>query len=361
MLVAGQLVMAALLWLSALLCLPPAIRGRRRLLFWFLVVFALSMSLQPAPVYDPVDATLGGGNITFFIYHAAAIVAVALLNSIVQQATCEDGITRSRRRASITIAAVIIGVQALLFFGRDWRFTDDYDQMAFNRWDYTVYASTTWFALAYFSVSVAVACLADLPRQHRRVTRVSLAFIALGCLGVLVFALVSIVNSTLLSLDQGSGFTSATRGIYFTALMTAPICLAIGLGLTTALESVTTAHHSIRDRTLLWRISPLWERLIADSPELSIEAPSPRLRLAFGREPGARLYRRYVEVRDSLLLHPRDATAAEHALLDAVERQTHADRPETHPRRLAPAGPGGAVSVEAARTRHTTRRRGRKP
>ncbi|TFD70970.1 MAB_1171c family putative transporter [Cryobacterium fucosi] len=361
MLVAGQLVMAALLWLAALLCLPAAINGRRRLLFWFLAVFALTMTVQPAPVYDVVDAALGGGNITFFAYHAAAIVAVALLNGIVQEATSDDGITRSRRRASIVIVTVIVGVQALLFFGSDWRFTDDYDRLVFNRWDYAVYASTTWFALAYFSVSVAVACLADLPRQRRRVTRVSLVFVALGCLGVLVFALVSIVNATLLSLDQGSGFTRESRGIYFTALITAPICLAVGLGLTTVVDGAASAWRNARDRVLLWRITPLWERLIADSPELSIETPSTRLRLAFGREPGARLYRRYVEVRDSLLLHPRDATTVERDLLDAVERQTHADRAVTGPRRLAPAGTGGESSTEASRTPHTTRLRGPKP
>lgn len=361
MLVVGQLIMAALLWFSALLCLPSAIRGRRRLLFWFLAVFAVSMSLQPAPVYDVVDAAIGGGNITFFIYHAAAIVAIALLNSIVQEATGDDGITPSRRRVSISIVAAIVSVQALLFFGRDWRFTDDYDGMAFNRWDYTVYASTTWFALAYFSVSVATACLGDLPRQRRRVTRLSLLFVAGGCLGVLLFALVSIVNATLLSLDQGSGFTSATRGIYFTALITAPICLAIGLGLTTVVDAVAGAWRSGTDRVLLWRITPLWERLIADSPELSLEAASPRLRLALGREPGARLYRRYVEVRDSLLLHPREATAAERSLLDAVERQTHADRTEAHPRRLTLAATGGATPAAASSTPPTTRLRGPQP
>jgi hypothetical protein len=329
MLGAIQIGMAGLLWVSALLCLPSAIRGRRRLLFWFLVFFAAAMTLQPAPIYDVVDAALGGVNITYFVFHAFAIIAVALVDSLVQDATVEGGITRARQRATVTVGLAIIGVQAALFFGSDWRLTDDIQHMFISRWDYTLYASTTWFALAYFSVSVAIACLADLPRQRRRVTRLSLVFIVLGCLGVLVFAVVSILNSTLLSLDQGSGFTSATRGIYFTVLIAAPISLAVGLGLTTAVEGVTTAHRSIRDRTLLLQITPLWERLIAGSPEFSLEAPTPRVSLAFAREPGARLYRRYVEVRDSLLLHPQNATARERALLEAVERHTHAVRAGT--------------------------------
>ncbi|TFC11882.1 hypothetical protein E3O19_13975 [Cryobacterium algoritolerans] len=361
MLVVLQLGVCSVLWLATLFCLPSAIRGRRRLLFWFLTVFALTMTVQPEPLYDAVDAVLGGVNTTFFLFHATVIIAVALMNSLVQLATTEGGISRANRRSTVIAVTIVIGAQSVLFFGSDWRLTSDVRAMDFDRWDYTLYAITTWFALAYFAVSVLVACLSDYPRQRRVVTRLSLAFISLGCLAALTYAVVSVWSAISSGHDPHSTFTASSRGVYFTALLAAPICVSIGLGLTTVVDGVASGWRNAGNRVLLWRISPLWERLIADSPELSIEAPSPRLRLAFGREPGARLYRRYVEVRDSLLLHPRDATAAEHALLDAVERQTHADRPETHPRRLAPAGPGDAVSVEASPTPHTTRRRGRKP
>ena len=361
MIVLLQLAVCSILWLAALFCLPSAIRGRRRLLFWFLAVFALTMTLQPQPVYDAVDAVLGGVNTTFFLFHATVIIAVALMNSLVQLATTEGGISRAGRRSTVIAVIVVIGAQAVLFFGSDWRLTSDVRTMDFDRWDYTLYAITTWFALAYFAVSVLVACLADYPRQRRIVTRVSLAFVSLGCLAVLTYAVLSVWSAIDSSQDPHSTFTASSRGVYFTALLAAPICVSIGLGLTTVVDAVAGAWRTGRDRVLLWRITPLWERLIEDSPELSLEAASPRLRLAFGREPGARLYRRYVEVRDSLLLHPREATAAERALLDAVERQTHADRTETHPRRLTAAATGGATPASATPAPPTTRLRGPQP
>jgi len=346
MLGAIQIGMAGLLWVAALLCLNAALHGRRLLLFWFLVVFAAAMTLQPAPIYDIVDPAIGGVNITYFVFHAFAIIALALVDSLVQDATVEGGITRARQRGTIAVGLVIIAVQAALFFGSDWRLTDDIQHMFVSRWDYTLYASTTWIALAYFSVSVALACLADLPRQRRRVTRVSLAFVAVGCLGVLVYSVVSLTNATMSSLHQDEAFTNWSRVPYFAALITAPICLAIGLGLTTAVDSVASVQRSLRERALLLRITPLWERLIADSPELSLEPATPRLFLVLAREPGARLYRRYVEVRDSLLLHPQDATPAERALLEAVERHTHAERADEPRRRLTPARAGAESASE---------------
>lgn len=356
-----QLAVCSVLWLAALTCVPSVIRGRRRLLFWFLAVFALTMTLQPKPLYDAVDAVLGGVNTTFFLFHATVIIAVALMNSLVQLATTEGGISRASRRSTVIAVTVVIGAQAVLFFGSDWRLTSDVRAMDFDRWDYTLYAITTWFALAYFAVSVLVACLSDYPRQRRVVTRVSLAFVSLGCLAVLTYAVVSVWSAISSGHDPHSTFTASSRGVYFTALLAAPIFVSIGLGLTAVVDQVAGGWRRGRDRFLLWRITPLWERLIADSPELSIEAPSARLRLAVGREPEARLYRRYVEVRDSLLLHPQEATAAERDLLDAVERQTHADRAVTAPKRLLPAPTGGRSSFESSPNRHPTRLRGPKP
>lgn len=347
MLVAIQVGMAGLLWLAALLCLHAALHGRRLLLFWFLVVFAAAMTLQPAPIYAVVDSAIGGVNVTYFIFHALAIVAVALVDSLVQDATSEGGITHARRRVTIAVGALAIGVQSALFFGSDWRETDDILHMFVSRWDYTAYASTTWIALAYFSVSVALACLADLPKQRRRVTRISLSFVAVGCLAVLVYSVVSLTNATMSTLHQDDDFTNWSRVPYFAALFTAPICLAIGLGLTRAVDSVASARRSLIGRVLLLRITPLWERLIADAPDLSLEAATPRLRLALGREPGARLYRRHVEVRDSLLLHPRDTTPAERSLLEAVERHTHAERVDEPRRSLAPARVPAALTTPA--------------
>ena len=317
-----SIIVSALLWLAALLCLPSAIRGRRRVLFWFLVSFALTMSLQPVPVYAVVDAVIGGVNITYFLFHATAIISVALLNALVQTATSAQPITRRSKLVAVAFSVAIILLQAVLFFGSDWRLSHDIHHAFFDRWDYTLYAATTWVALAYFAVAVAVACLADMRRQRRRVTRVSLAFVAFGCLGVLVYSVVSLTNAVMANLNHDADFTNWSRTIYYGALATAPVSLAIGLGLTAVADGIAAARRSIWDRILLWRLSPLWERLLASSPELSLDDSESRIGVVFARGVEARLYRRYVEVRDSLLLYPREISPSDLALLEATERHT---------------------------------------
>lgn len=323
MVVVVQVIVCALLWIAALVCLPSALRGRRRLLFWLLATFALLMTLQPDPIYAVIDSAIGGANVTYFVLHAVAIVAVALVNSLVQAAASPAGVTRRQGKVTVIVTTVVIAVQAALFFGSDWRITDDIHHSFFDRWDYTVYASTTWLVFAYFSVSVAVACLADMRHQRRTLTRVALGFVVLGCFGVLIWALVSITNATMTVMHHDSDFTNWSRPLYFGTLLLSPLSMVIGLGLTAAVDGSLAAQRRLRDRVLLWRITPLWERLLASAPELSMDAAVPRLRLVLSRDPAARLYRRYVEIRDSLLLYPQVTSRAEEALLDATERQTH--------------------------------------
>ena len=323
-------VVSGVLWLAAALCLPSALRKRRRSLLAFLAVFALAMSLQPQPVYDTVDAWLGDANATYFLFHALAIVAVALLDVIVQEAVGRHGLTRTRLRATALVAGGIIAAQALLFFPADWRAVDDISQSFMARWDYTAYASTTWIAMAIFAVSVGWACLSDIARQRRTVTRLSLGFVMFGCLGVLVYAVISLTSAAQSTLSPDFTFQGWTRTVLTLALLLAPISLAIGLGLTATVDAIAGFTRNQRDRRLLWRITPLWQRLIRDTPELSIEQTLGPLALAFVRAPGDHLYRRHVEIRDSLLLDPAQVISpAELKLIDQAERQTRAGDTDT--------------------------------
>ncbi|TFB84439.1 hypothetical protein E3O44_15260 [Cryobacterium algoricola] len=319
---------SALLWLGAIFCLPSAFRGRRRLLFWSLAVFALTMTLQTDIVFDTLDAALGGVNVTYFAFHVTAIIAVTLLNELVLTAT---SVRPSERRIKPTAAlfpATVIVLQAVLFFGSDWRLLPDI--VFLDRWDYTLYAATTWVALAYFSVTVAAACLADRRRQSRRLTRLSLGFVILGCGGVLLYAAVSLANAVMANLNHNSDFATWSRGIYFASLLIAPVSLAIGLGLTAVVDGLASAQRTLRVRVLLWRLAPLWERLLAESPELSLDRHGSRIGLVLARGAEARLYRRYVEVRDCLLLYPQGISQSDQAVLDAAERHTAPSRPERH-------------------------------
>ncbi|MDJ0349718.1 MAB_1171c family putative transporter [Cryobacterium sp. PH29-G1] len=324
--------LSAIFWIAALVCLPSAIRGQRRSLLLFLAVFALTMTLMPQPVYRPVDALLGNGNVTYFIFHALAIVAIALLDIIVQQAMSPNDITRARQRATALVATAIILAQALLFFGSDWRVTDDIAATFIPRWDFTAYAATTWIAMGIFAISFGTACLSDLRRQRRPVTLISLTLVTLACLGVLTYAVISLTSAVLAVIYPDFLLIGWARIAYTLTLILSPISLVVGLGLSAAVDALSAGRRNYRDRVLLWRITPLWQRLLGASPDLSIERSLSPLQLLTVRAPGVHLYRRHVEIRDSLLIHPgQTVTPAEQAIIDLAEARTQARPPVTAP------------------------------
>ena len=347
------LTVSLVLWVAVGFCAPSAARGRRRSLFWLLIALATTLTLQPDLVYYRVDPVLGGVHATYFLFHATAIVAVALLSNLVQEAVSPRGLTRRRRLATTLIAGSIIVLQAILFFGGDWHLTDDIRQPFLARWDYALYASTTWLAMGYFAVAVASACLLDRRTQRRTITRVSLGLVALGCFWVLTYAVISLSSAAASVALQGFTFQGWPFYLYHLAILAAPICLAVGLGLTATVDAVQASRRWLRDRVLLWRISPLWTRLLANAPELSIERPLSRSGLLLVRQPGAHLYRRYVEVRDSLLIDPgQSLSSAERMLIDRVEDHVRTTPPALLTARPSTATPASARSETLDRTRN---------
>ncbi|MDJ0338988.1 DUF6545 domain-containing protein [Cryobacterium sp. PH31-O1] len=283
---------------------------------------------MPQLVYRPVDALLGGGNVTYFAFHALSIVAIAILDVIVQEATLPNGPTRARKRATVGIAAAIIVAQSILFFGSDWRVTKNISAAFMSRWDFAAYAATTWIAMAIFAVTFTIACLLDMRRQHRLVTRISLGLMVLAGLGVLAYVAISLASAVLAVLYPDFRLIGWALTLYTLILLVSPISLVVGLGLTTTVDGLAAGRKNYRDRTLLWRITPMWQRILGDTPYLSIERHLSPRQLLTVRAPGVHLYRRHVEIRDSLLLHPgQTLSLAEQTTLDLAEARTRAISP----------------------------------
>lgn len=329
---------SAALWVAVAFCVPFFVRGHRRSLFWVLTSLATTLTLQPDLVYYRIDPLLGGVHVTYFLFHATAIVSVALVSNLVQEAISPRGLTPRRRKVTALVAGAIILVQALLFFGGDWHLSDDIRLPFLSRVDYALYAATTWLAIAFFSVSVASACVRDRRTQRRTVTRVALGAVVFGCFWILVYTIISLASAAVSVIFGGFAFQGWLLSLYQFSLFAAPISLAVGLGLTAGADAIQITRKSARDRVLLWRITPLWERLLAGFPELSIERGISQPGLILVRQPGAHLYRRYVEVRDSLLLDPSQGLSpAERNMIDEVEDHVRA-KPITSPPATSLAG-----------------------
>ena len=303
----------AALWGTTLLLVPSALRGKRRLLFWFMLAFAVTMSLISDGPYAVVDGLLGGVDITYFIFHATAIICVALFDSLIQTAVSKTGLTSSRKRFAFGGATGLILLQAALFFTNGWNI-DNLQFIGPGDWSQLVYSFTTWIALIVLAISTIAACSTDFTRQSDTSLKVALVMIAAGC--ALVSLYVVIQMGVAINRATGGSTVSATVDFLSVACqLLAPILLALGLGLRLLIGASKNLSEAGRSRRLLWKVTPLWERLLADRPELSIEAPMSRVALCFRGNHALHLHRRYVEVRDSLLLHPDQPLSAREATL----------------------------------------------
>ncbi|TFB97494.1 hypothetical protein E3O42_16280 [Cryobacterium adonitolivorans] len=303
----------AALWGTTLLLVPSALRAKRRLLFWFMLAFAVTISLIADGPYAFVDGLLGGVDTTYFIFHATAIICVALFDSLIQTAVSKAGLTSIRKRFALWGATGLILLQAGLFFTNDW----DINNIQFvgpGDWSQLVYSFTTWIALIVLAVSTIVACLTDFKRQSDTSLKTALVMISAGCALVSLYVVIQMG----VAINRATGGTTVNATVDFLSVacpLLAPVLLSVGLGLRLLIGASRNLSDAGRSRRLLWKVTPLWERLLADRPELSIEAPMSRVALYFRGSHAVHLHRRYVEVRDCLLLHPDQALSAREAKL----------------------------------------------
>lgn len=308
----------ATLWGTTLLLVPSALRGKRRLLVWFMLAFAVTVSLITDGPYAFVDGLLGGVDLTYFIFHATAIVCVALFDSLIQTAVSKAGLTSIRKRFAVWGATGLILLQAGLFFTNDW----DIDNIQFigpGDWSQLVYSFTTWIALIVLAISTIVACTTDFTRQSDTSLKTALVMISAGCAVVSLYVVIQMG----VAINRATGGTHVSATVDFLSVacpLLAPVLLAVGLGLRLLIGASKKLSDAGQSRRLLWKVTPLWERLLADRPELSIEAPMSRVALCFRGSHAIHLHRRYVEVRDCLLLHPDQALSAREAkLIQSIE------------------------------------------
>ena len=305
--------MLAALWGTTILLVPSALRGERRLLFCFMLAFAVTMSLVSDQPYAFVDELLGGVDITYFIFHATVIICVALFDALIQTAVSQAGLTSIRKRCAGWGATGLILLQAVLFFANDWEI-DNIQFIGPGDWSQLVYSFTTWIALIVLAISTIVACSTDLKRQSDASLKIALMMISAGCALVSLYVIIQMG----VAIDRATGGSALSPTVDFLAVassLLAPLFLALGLGLRLLLGASKTLSDAARSRLLLWKLTPLWERLLADRPELSIEAPTSRVALCVRGSHALHLHRRYVEVRDCLLLHPDQPLSAREATL----------------------------------------------
>lgn len=312
----------AALWGTTLLLVPSALNGRRRLLFWFMVAFAVTMSLISDGPYAFVDELLGGVDTTYFIFHATAIICVALFDCLIQAAVSKAGLTSTRKRFALWGATGLILVQAALFFTGDWEI-DNIQFIGPGNWSQLVYGFTTWIALIVLAISTMVACSTDYRRQSDTTLKTALVIIFAGCTVVSLYVVIQ-MGVAIQRVTGGTHVSGTIDRLSVTCTLLAPVLLSVGLGLRLLVGVFRNLSDAGRSRRLLWQVTPLWERLLADRPELSIEAPTSRLALYFRGSHGLHLHRRYVEVRDCLLLYPgQPLSAREVTLMQRIEEHIH--------------------------------------
>jgi hypothetical protein len=312
------------LWVIVLVCLLQVIGGRRRLLFWMFFFFASTVTLQANLVYAVVDPLLGGLNLTYHFFHVTGILACALLDCIIQAAVSPKGLTTLRKRVVTAAALAVIVLQTVLFFVSDWGRSDTIREGYFGTWDYLLYVSGTWVSLLLLAGSGCVACWRDLRTQKNPVLRVAVQFVCIGCVSVLLYVGITFPNALFATVDPTFNVKNMWTLVVFPVVVACgTLFIGLGLGLPVLINSAIRLRRFACDVWYLRCVTPLWERLCSHTPEVSVDINAVLWgrRGSVFRDPGACLYRRYVEVRDSLFLSPGQmVSGTERQLMDRIEQ-----------------------------------------
>lgn len=304
------------LWLTVACCLPAAIVGRNRLLFAALATFAAAATLGTPEVYRVVDAAFGGRDLAYWLLNLLLLAAVGLFAVIVELAM-SDGRVRAPRIVVVTGVLVVLAVVQTTVFARAARFVAT-GEPRLAPWEWPLYLGTGRAAIGALAVAAIVAMTRDLRRQADRVIRAGLVVALAGC-AIVLLDLALLAGATLLPASAPLAGLAERLGPL--VLGAGVLGIAVGLGLRPVVSAGAAAAIVGYEAWLLTRLTRVWRRRIAVTPEVALDHGRGHAPTAFLAPPGARLYRRYVEVRDSILLSPEPRVSeSESRLMTSIER-----------------------------------------
>ncbi len=296
---------AVLLWAVTLWRARSAFRRPERLSLWLaFAALAVAMTVRPVAIASAVDEHLHVTNLSFLIKHVCGTVAAAsVLTFVADMAESKTGMRVSRLHKAVPVVTVVL--LATCFFATRQPHEAE-DLLA----DYADHATIVAYGVVWTSylgaalLSATVLCFRWGSRPDSGLVGRGLILTGTGTAVGLVYALHRVAVLLLdyfgsSPLGEHVNHTLST-GLLFLAL------LLIVLGST--LPAAPRVLARIRAHWQLLSLYPLWRTLTDAVPETRLDTPPSRTVDATNPlRTHDRLYRRTIEIRDSIL------TLADHA------------------------------------------------
>lgn len=296
---------ALLLWAVTLWRARSAFQRPERLSLWLaFAALAVAMTVRPVDIASAVDEHLHVTNLSFLIKHICGTVAAAsVLTFVADMAESKTGMRVSRLHKAIPVVTVVLLASCFIATPQPH---EAEDILA----DYADHATILAYGVVWTSylgaalLSATLLCFRWGRRPGSGLVGRGLMLVGTGTTVGLVYALhrvavlfVDYVGSDLLAEDFNHALST---GLLFLAL------LLIVLGST--LPAAPRVLARVRAQWQLVNLYPLWRTLTDAVPETRLDTPPSRAAdVANPLRTHDRLYRRTIEIRDSIL------TLADHA------------------------------------------------
>lgn len=306
---------STLMWIL-LICLLVLRRGREeRTITYATLTIAVSITLNIDPLYEALDAALGGANLLTLISDLALMIGVFFLGRGVMKASDrQPRVVRLALGRTALAVALVLSIVAFVFI--DQRGTTTF---MLDLGDQPAAAAYSIIHFTYYGI--VLAAMAALAVRRIRVSRGSQRFpptsLLLGSLLGLCLSAVVItmdVAHAVGNLELMAAVSIAYGPLYLCTFL----FLCLGFASQPVLRSLQTRSREQTTRALVLELEPIWGRATTVRPGISQSADA-AFRMS---EPETVLHREIVEIRDALIDSrvSFDLTAGERELVDRAER-----------------------------------------
>lgn len=317
---------AAALWVLTVLRLPIARDPDRGSVFRATILAAFACTLYVPAVYYGIDPFLGGQNrvglatllslLLGFWQFRTAILLAAVADIEVRRRQ----LTLGRWAAGAACTAVAAGFLTSRVPVTDPNLPLTYgDQPGMAVFLWTGSAFIMWIC-----VDIARVCRSHVPHMSTPAFRSAFTLIAVGCV---LFALVLLDRLLYGAVIKVEGTASPTAAIltsfYWVGETCAVLLVSLGLLLPRLAGHLKHGTFGLHTRLLLWKISPIWNRIAFGQHELVLQDRRASRLSFFCRHAETQLHRRLVEIRDCEMANPETSGRLSAQDRSVVERAEH--------------------------------------
>ncbi|MEV1130518.1 hypothetical protein [Agromyces sp. NPDC049794] len=307
---------ATLMWILLVSLLVLRRRREERTITYATLTIAVSMTLNIDPVYEVLDAVVGGQNLVTLIADLALMIGVFFLGRGVMKAS-----DRQPRVVQFALGRTALAV-ALVFSIVAFVFIDQRGTTTTFMLDLGDQPAAAAYSMIHFTYyGVVLAAMAALAAQRIRVSQGTQRLPPTSLLLGSLFGLT--LSAVVISMDIAHGvgnleLMAAVSVAYGPLYLCTFVFLCLGFASQPVLRSLQTRSRAQRTRALILELQPAWGRAISVRPGISQSADA-----AFQTsEPETVLHREIVEIRDALIDSrvAFDLSEEERELVDRAER-----------------------------------------